>query len=139
MQRAPVMGAACWRRRVLQTRQNKERLALRGLGGSWDLLRIWFEDIFDLFLKKSRDFECERQAGGVLAGFQRVHGLPRYAKLFRDISLRPVVFRAQDAKAVAHLAIPSLNEGERDHPEDVDRNKCPPCLRMRKADAFQKG
>jgi hypothetical protein len=53
------------------------------------------EDVFDPSPEQPRDPERERQAGVVLARFERVHGLARDIELGGEIALRPLPLGAQ--------------------------------------------
>src|SRR5439155_26995993 len=60
------------------------------------------EDIFDACAEESSDPKGERQTGVVLFVLKRVHRLTRDLKSVGELALRPVAFRAQNAKAVLH-------------------------------------
>jgi len=53
------------------------------------------EDVLDPSLEQARDTERQRQAGVVLAGLDRVHGLARDAEPRAQFALRPATLATQ--------------------------------------------
>ena len=61
------------------------------------------EYVLDSLFEQPRDLEREFKAGVVLAGLDRVYGLPRNAESIGQLSLRPASFGAALLEIVAHI------------------------------------
>lgn len=60
------------------------------------------ENLFDTLLEQLGDQESQRQAGVVLAGFDRIDRLARHVQPFGEVALRPAALGAKLAQVVVH-------------------------------------
>jgi hypothetical protein len=66
---------------------------------------IVLKDFFDRQLEKARNLKCQRQAGIIFPGFERIDGLARNSQVCGEFGLGSVMLGPQHFQAVFHSTL----------------------------------